>query len=101
MAISAISAAEAIEKARRAYQGRTVLSCYSGLKEADCVFLRQMDKDAKPIVGWVDHDVPPHEPIPAGTSFKREKHEDATGLMFNDEAIKSESARALTKHSAL
>jgi len=96
-----ISAASAIEEARWLFRGLSVVGCYSGLKQDDCDFLRKADKDARPIVGWIDHEVPSNEPIPAGVERykKRPVFEDHTSPMFDEGDIAAESQRALDKRA--
>lgn len=93
------SAAHAIEEARWLFRGLKVDGCYSGLKQDDCDFLRKVDRDARPSVGWIDHEIPAHAPIPEGVERykKRVVMEDKTAPMFDEGAIAAESQRALDK----
>jgi hypothetical protein len=90
--IESRSAAEAIEQARRAHRGRTVVSCYSGMTQQDCDDLRRIDSQATPRAGIITHDVPPHEPIGEDEVFPvARRRSDNTVAMFDDEEIRAAS----------
>lgn len=97
--ILADSAAAAIEEIRWLFRGQTVTEVYSGLKQEDCDLMRRMDKDARPLVGFIMHEVPPHGPIPEETIRAKTKrsHVDSTSPMFDEEAIQRESESAKRK----
>ena len=97
--IQASSAAQAIEEGRWAYPGKTIKEVYSGLTEEDCESLRRIDREARPMVGIINHEVPPHEPIKEGEIRHKptRRYEDTTVPMFNEEAIRRESEAAKHK----
>jgi hypothetical protein len=99
--VFASSAASAIEEACWLYRGLKVVACYSGLKQDDVDFLKKVDRDAKPIMGFIDHEVPDHKPIPEGVDRykKRVVYEDNTKPMFDDSDILAESQRAKDKRT--
>lgn len=87
------SAGAAIESAIRDNPGVTIVECYSGLKEEDADNIRRFNSDARPIVGWIDHEVPAH--LPATEAFQRPPlPQDLTIPLFDDEQIKKESEQA-------
>lgn len=61
---SCASAGEAIYKALHKFPGKTVAKCHSGLTADQANDLRQSGKDGV-MVGFVTHDVPPHQPLVA------------------------------------
>jgi hypothetical protein len=93
------SAATAIEDARWLFRGQKIVQCYTGMKQADVDFLRMVDRDARPSVGYIDHEIPPHEPIPEDAVKPKTRgfKDTVTMPMFDDEKIKSESERAKSK----
>jgi hypothetical protein len=96
------SAAAAIEEARWTHRGLTVKEIYSGLKEEDVDFIRQVDSSARPIVGFILHEVPPHDPIAfAEVRHKPSKrYEDLTAPMFDEDSIRRESEAAKRKNES-
>lgn len=93
--ILASSAANAIEKALRAHSGASVVDCYSGLKQEDVEVIRRRDSLARPIAGFIQHEIPKHDPI--DDYAKAERLDDQTIPMFDEETIRSESERAKQK----
>lgn len=87
------SAAVAIQKALVMFPGRKVIGCYTGVKPEDVAHIQAVNT-SKPIVGWVDFDVPPHEPYVEPEKVK--KVDNQVG-MFDEERIKLESSKALYK----
>ena len=58
----------------------------------------QIDRDARPMLGWIDHDIPEHEAIsPSVARPKLAMRSDSTASMFNEDQIKQESEVALAK----
>lgn len=96
--IQAGSAAQAIERALIQNPTKKVIGCYSGLKQEDVDFIRSIDSTARPLVGWVDHEIPNHQPAPVKVT-REPRPEDKTVLMFNDYEILSESIKALEKRA--
>jgi hypothetical protein len=96
--VNAGSAAAAIEHARWLWRGLTVTGCYSGVKQDDLEQIRRMVADSKPIVGWIDHEVPPHDPIPFDAVKPKSRWTNDDSLpMFDDKAIEAESQKAKDK----
>jgi hypothetical protein len=99
--INASSAASAIEQARWIWRGQKVASCYSGVKQDDLEQIRRTVADSRPIVGWIDHEVPPHEPISVDAEPKnRSWGQDQTQAMFDEKEIENESQKAKDKYDA-
>jgi hypothetical protein len=98
--IQAISAGAAVEEGRWAYRNQTIKEIYSGLKQEDVDFLIRVAATSRPSVGFIIHDIPPHQPIPFGEErYKPTRaREDLTQPMFDEEAIRRESAAAKNKH---
>lgn len=93
------NAGEAIEQALIQHRGLTVVRCYAGLTKEDADFVRQTsDKGAMP--GLIEHEIPPHEAIPEGAVFKRERRTDNTTAMFDDAQIVRESKQAIYHRDA-
>lgn len=90
------SAGAAIETALRDNPGVTIVECYSGLKEEDVEFIRRFNSEARPIVGWIDHEVPVHLPMPEVELMSGLPPEPDSGdfILFDDEQIKKESEQA-------
>lgn len=101
--ILAYSAAEAVEEARWMFRGQKIRACYKGVKPEDVAIIRAADKDAKPLVGWIDHDVPPHEAIPLdAVRPKRIRHTPPiTPSMFNEDEIEAECQKAKEKFNQI
>jgi hypothetical protein len=51
-----------------------------------------MDRDARPLVGWIDHEVPVH--LPVTEAFQRPIPQDLTIPMFDEQQIKKDSEKA-------
>lgn len=90
------SAASAIQSALRLYRGRRVNECYLGMKQEDVDFLKAIDHTAKPAVGFVQYDVPDHDPLPLEAQA-RAINKDNTSPMFDEEEILRESENARRK----
>lgn len=90
------SAASAIQSALRLYRGRKVNECYLGMKQEDVDILKAIDHTAKPAVGFVQYDVPDHDPLPID-DYQPIRHKDNTAPMFDEEEILRESENARRK----
>lgn len=77
LAIEADSAAQAIQRGLEQNPGYRVIGCYAG-----------------GALGRVAYEIPKHEPLPPDWKKPRRKIRDDTAMMFDDEAIKAESAKA-------
>jgi hypothetical protein len=99
--IHATSAAVAIEECRWMFRGKKVIGCYSGLKKPDVDQIRMMDRDARPLEGYIEHEVPPNTPIPPETvrEVRSRSKDDETVPMFNEVEIEKESVKAKDKFS--
>lgn len=62
-----------------------------------------MDRYARPIEGFIEHDVPENTPIPveAVRAVRVRNYEDPTVPMFNEVEIEKESLKAKDRFNAL
>jgi hypothetical protein len=90
------SAASAIQSALGLYRGRKVNECYLGMKQEDVDFLRLVGRTARPSVGFVQYEVPDHDPLPFDQE-PRSRPKDLTRVMFDEDEILRESENARRK----
>lgn len=62
--IESTSSGAACEEARWKYRGRSIVECYSGLKQPDIDILQAIDHTKKYMLGHIQHEIPEHDPIP-------------------------------------
>lgn len=102
--LNASSAAHALEEARWLFRGQTIKEVYSGLKEEDVDFINLVDSAARPLEGYIIHEIPDHEPIPESEvrykKIRTKEIEAQTIPMFNEDTIRRESEAAKAKRDS-